>query len=138
MAKILATTFGAVISLFGLVGFASPTLFGALCTPLHNLLHLLAGAAVVYVAQKQGPSALFWATMGVGGFFLVTGILGVVVGHPGTPTMAGVAPDERLLVVIPRVLELSSSDHYLNLFFGIALITAGVVSAAESPFRLRK
>ena len=138
MAKIISTTFGAVIALFGLVGFVSPSLGGTLGTPLCNFIHLLAGAALVAAALKAGPSVLFWSIGSGGACYLLAGLAGVICGRPGTPGVAGFPPNERLVVLIPKFLELGSADHVLHLFFGIALLTAAAVSVAESPFRLRK
>lgn len=148
MAKIIATSFGAVTALFGLGGFLSPALLGALCSPLHNFIYLVLGAFVVYLAQRRGPSALVWGTGAVGACLLLAGLLGVILGRPGTPALAGMPPDDRLWVILPKVvvirnflepmLELGSRDHMLNLIIGIALITAAMVSVAETPFRLRK
>lgn len=138
MAKIITTTFGAVLILVGLGGFASPTLFGAHCSPVHNLIHLVAGAVLVYAAQRGGPSALLWSALGIGVLFLAAGLAGILLGQPGTSSFVGMVPDLRLWVVVPGVLEFGRSDHMLNLFFGVALVIAAVVSVAEMPFRLRK
>ena len=138
MAKIIATTFGGLLALFGVAGFFSPTFCGALCSPVHNFLYILAGAAVAYVAQKAGPAAIFWGLGGMGAGLVICGLIGVVAGQPGASGFPGVPPDDRLLVLVPKVLELGRNDHLLNLFFGVALLTAAVVSATETPFRLRK
>jgi len=138
MAKIIATTFGGILALFGVAGFFSPTFCGALCSPVHNFLCILTGAAVVCVAQKGGPSMHFWVIGGMGVGSLACGIIGVLAGRPGTPGFPGVPPDDRLLLLIPKVLEWGTSNHLVNLFFGVALLTTAVVSATETPFRLRK
>ncbi len=138
MAKIIATTCGVVLALFGVAGFFAPTFLGALCSPVHNFIHILAGATVVYLAQRSGAALVFWATVGLGLGYLACGLTGFALGHPSASGLAGVPPDDRLLVVVPKVLELGRSNHVLNLFFGVALLTAAVVSATETPFRLRK
>ena len=138
MAKIIATTFGAVLILVGLAGLASPTFFGAHCNGVHNLLNLLAGALVVYAAQKAGPATLFWTCLSVGLVFLVLGLGGMILGRPGASSFVGIPPDMRMFVVWPGFLEFGRNDHILNIFFGVSLTIAAVVSIAETPFRLRK
>lgn len=138
MAKIMATIIGGLLGLLGLVGFTSPGLLGMICSPLHNMLVLAAGAAVVYFAQRGGPAAMFWGTVGIGAVFLLGGAAGFACGGPGTPGFASEPPNERLWVLIPRILEFGKSDHLVHLIFGIAVATVSVVAAAETPFRLRK
>lgn len=138
MAKIIATTFGAVLVLFGLAGFFSPLLCGALCTPVHNFLNLVLGGLVILLAQKAGASMLLWGTGAAGATYLMGGLVGLTAGRPGQPVFAGAPPDDYLLVVIPRVLEFNRADHILHLLFGVALITACIASVAETPLRLRK
>jgi hypothetical protein len=138
MAKIIATTFGAVLVVFGLVGFASPVFLGTHCSPLGNLLKVLLGSGLAYAAQKGGPSLLFWGCVGAGAFYLLWGLAGFVLGQPGESTLRAMPPDMRLLVVVPGFLESGRTDHVLHLFFGLALSIAAAVGVAETPFRLRK
>jgi hypothetical protein len=138
MAKIIATTFGVVLVLFGLGAFASPTVFGAHCSPLSNLINLLLGGLVLGVAQRAGPAKMLWGCAGAGLFYLLWGLAGIAFGQPGASSLGSMPPDLRLLVVIPGYLESARSDHVLHLFFGIAFCISAVVAVAETPFRLRK
>jgi hypothetical protein len=138
MAKIIATTFGAVLILFGLGAFASPYVLGTHCSPLGNLLNMLVGAMVLLVAQTRGPAWMFWGCVGAAAFYLLWGMAGYLFGQPSASTLTAMPPDLRLLVVIPGFLESGSNDHVLHLFFGIALGIAAAVGVSETPFRLRK
>jgi hypothetical protein len=138
MAKIIATSFGAALMLFGLWAFASPTLLGTHCSPLSNVLHLLLGAALVWTAQKAGASLLFWACAAGSLLLLLWGLAGLALGRPAASTLQGMPPDLGLLILIPGVLESGRIDHVLHLLFGVALGTAAVAGAAETPFRLKK
>ena len=82
--------------------------------------------------------AFFWCAVGVGAFYLLCGLAGMILGRPGLPGFKDMPPNLQLLVLIPGVLEFGKSDHLLNLFFGIAQLISAVVAAAETPFRLRK
>jgi peptidoglycan/LPS O-acetylase OafA/YrhL len=138
MAKIIATTFGAVLVLFGLSAFASPTLLGAHGSPLNNLLNILLGGLVLAVAQRGGPSIMLWSCAGTGLFYLAWGLVGFALGQPRASSLGSMPPDLCLLVVIPGFLESARSDHVLHLFFGIAFCISAMVAVAETPFRLRK
>jgi hypothetical protein len=138
MAKIIATTFGAVLVLFGLGAFASPAFLDTHGSPLGNLINLLVGAMVLYVAQKAGPSLGFWGCLGAGGFYLLWGLAGLAFGQPGESTLKATPPDLRLWVVVPGFLESGRSDHLLHLCFGLAFSIAAVAGLAETPLRLRK
>jgi hypothetical protein len=138
MAKIIATTFGGAVGLFGLIACASPTAFGAHGSPVGILLHLLLGAVLVAAAWKGGPSLLLGACTGAAMLFLAWGLAGLVFGRPGASSLGAMPPDLHLLVIIPGVLEGGRSDHLLHLFFGVAFGVSGVVCLAETPLRLRK
>lgn len=138
MAKIIATTFGAVLVLFGLAGFAAPSFLGGICSPAHNLLNLVCGGLVVGLAQKTGAAGLFWGTASVALVYLGLGVVGILLGQPGTPGVSQLPPNDLLWVIVPRALEFGKNDHLLHLLFGLGLGTSAVVSVVESPFRLRK
>ncbi len=138
MTKILATTFGAALLLFGAAAFVSPALLGAHTSPLAGLIHLVLGAAAVWCAQKGGPSAQFWGTLAVAAFYLLWGVAGWALGRPSESTLQTMPPDLRLLVLVPGYLESGRSDHMFHLFVGVGLGISALVSMSETPFRLRK
>ena len=138
MAKIIGTSFGVALILFGVGGLALPNLFGAYCNPFHDLLFMLAGAAVSWAAQKTGPAAFVWSMSLAGVVFFLLGLVGFIWGRPGTSSWADRPPNEKLLVLLPSWLELGWNDHVLNLLFGIGFFVAVVAALAETPPRLRK
>ena len=78
MARTIAVVFGAVYLVAGLAGFILETpLFGLFeVNTLHNIVHVLLGAILLYAATST-PLAVM-ATRGVGGLLVVLAILG----HP--------------------------------------------------------
>jgi hypothetical protein len=140
MAKVIATTFGGVLALLGLIAFASPGALGMHSSLLVNLFNLVIGAGVVLLAQKTGPSATLAGCVLTGALYLAWGLAGFVLGQPAESTLAGrgFPPDSSLLVIVPRWLESGWNDHVLHIFAGVAFGIASVVSVAESPLRLRK
>ncbi len=140
MAKVIATTFGGVLALLGLVAFASPGALGMHSSLLVNLFNLVIGAAVVLLAQRTGPSLTLAGCVLTGALYLAWGLAGFLLGHPGESTLVGhgFPPDSNLLVIIPQWLESGWNDHVLHIFVGVAFGIACVVSIAEAPLRLRK
>ena len=140
MAKVIATTFGGVLLLLGLVSFASPGALGMHSSFPVDLLNLALGGLIALLAQKAGASASLASCVLIGAFYLLWGLAGLVLGAPAESTLVGrgFAPDTHLLVIIPRWAESGSHDHILHIFAGVALGVAAVVSLAEAPLRLRK
>ncbi len=140
MAKVIATTFGGVLALLGLVASASPGALGMHSSLLVNLFNLVIGGVVVLVAQKTGPSATLISCVLTGAIYLAWGLAGFVFGHAGESTLLGrgFPPDTNLLVIVPHWLESGWNDHVLHIFVGVAFGIASVVSVAEAPLRLRK
>lgn len=107
MARTVAAVLGAVYLLVGLVGFVleSP-LFGLFeVNALHNIVHILLGAILLYGATST--SAAIMATRGVGAVLVLLGILGIPF------------PDGFDLV------PLGGNDIWLHLATGAILLAAG-------------
>jgi hypothetical protein len=113
MARTVAAVFGAIYVVIGLVGFVldSP-LFGLFdVNALHNIVHILLGAILLYGATST--SAATMATRGVG---LVLVLLGIV----GIPIADGFG-----------LVPLGGNDIWLHLATGAILLAAGYMG--ESP-----
>lgn len=112
--RTVATVFGVIYLLVGLlgflftsgVGFAAPEgglLLGIFeVNPLHNIVHLLIGAVLLYAGMKSTEAAR-QANIGVGAAYLLVGILGLFIA--GTDA---------------NFLALNTADHFLH--FGSALL----------------
>jgi hypothetical protein len=120
--RLIATVFGAVYLLVGALGFAVTGGVGFIATegglllgifevnPLHNVAHLLIGAALLIaglssVAAARGVNVVVGATyllLGVVGFFLV-----------GTAL---------------NILALNTFDHFLHLASAVVLLGVGLAA----------
>ena len=126
--RIVATVFGAVYVLVGLLGFAVTGGVGFIATegglllgifevnPLHNVAHLLIGAALLIagfasVAASKAVNAI------IGGAYLLLGIVGFF--------LAGTAVN---------ILALNTADHFLHLASAIVLL--GVALGVERSARV--
>jgi hypothetical protein len=100
------------------VGFASTegkTLLGFELNPLHNIVHLLVGALLLYGATRGvGPSRA--VNTAVGAVYLLVGIIGLFI-----------------LDSSANILALNSADNVLHLVSAVALLAAGL--AADKDVR---
>jgi Domain of unknown function (DUF4383) len=110
MARTIAVVFGAVYLVAGLAGFILETpLFGLFeVNTLHNIVHVLLGAILLYAATST-PLAVM-ATRGVGGLLVVLAILGIPF-----PDGFGLVP-------------LGGNDIWLHAASGAILLVAGFLA----------
>ncbi|NQX28243.1 DUF4383 domain-containing protein [Microbacteriaceae bacterium VKM Ac-2854] len=125
--RLLATVFGAVYVLVGLLGFAFTGGVSFLATqgglllgifevnPLHNVAHILIGAALL-IAGLSTVSAAKSVNTVIGAAYLLLGIVGFF-----------------LVGTAANVLALNTPDHFLHL--GSAIVLLGVGLGAEKSAR---
>ena len=121
--RLVATIFGAVYVLVGLLGFTVTAGVDFIATdgglllgifevnPLHNIAHLLIGAALL-IGGLSNVRAAKAVNLIVGAASLLLGIVGFFIADTGA-----------------NVLALNTADHFLQL--GSALILLGVAIAAD-------
>jgi Domain of unknown function (DUF4383) len=125
--RLVATIFGAVYILVGLLGFAVTGGVGFLATegglllgifmvnPLHNIAHLLIGTALL-VAGLASARAAKTVNIIIGATYLLLGIVGFF-----------------LVGTALNILALNTFDHFLHL--ASALVLLGVGLGAERGVR---
>ena len=118
--RIVATVFGAVYVVVGLLGFAVTSGVGFIATegglllgvfqvnPLHNIAHILIGGALL-VAGLASAAAAKAVNTTIGAVYLLLGIAGFF--------LAGTAAN---------VLALNTADHFLHLASAIVLLGVGL------------
>lgn len=117
--KLLATVFGAVYLLVGLAGFAVTSGVGFFATeganliifavnPLHNIIHLAIGAALLFAGLKSVPAARSVNTT-VGAVYLLVGIVGLF-----------------LLDSAANIIALNGADNVLHLASAVLLLGVGL------------
>ena len=120
--RLVATIFGAVYLLVGLLGFAVTAGVGFIATeggfilgifevnPLHNIVHLLIGAALL-IAGLSSVSAAKVVNTTVGAVYLLLGIVGFFIA------------DSSL-----NILALNVGDHFLHLATAVLLLVVGLAA----------
>lgn len=118
--RLVATVFGAVYLLVGLLGFAYTGGVGFVATqgglilgifevnPLHNIAHLLIGAALL-IAGLTRVAAAKAVNITVGAVYLLLGIVGFF-----------------LVGTAANILALNTPDHFLHLVSAIVLLGVGL------------
>lgn len=118
--RLVATIFGAVYLLVGLLGFAFTGGVGFVATkgglllgifevnPLHNVAHLLIGAALL-IAGLTTAAAAKAVNITVGAVYLLLGIVGFF-----------------LVGTAANILALNTPDHFLHLVSAIVLLGVGL------------
>ncbi|KQR51140.1 hypothetical protein ASF88_18315 [Leifsonia sp. Leaf336] len=118
--RLVATIFGAVYLLVGLLGFAFTGGVGFVATkgglilgifevnPLHNIAHLLIGAALL-IAGLTRVAAAKAVNITVGAVYLLLGIVGFFLVGTGA-----------------NILALNTPDHFLHLVSAIVLLGVGL------------
>ncbi|MCG7418629.1 MULTISPECIES: DUF4383 domain-containing protein [Microbacterium] len=124
--RIVATIFGAVYLLVGLLGFAVTGGVGFIANegglllgifevnPLHNIAHLLIGAALL-VAGLANARAAKSVNIAVGAVYLLLGIVGFFLTGPA------------------NILALNVPDHFLHLASAVVLLGVGLGTERNVP-----
>ncbi|MEW1808482.1 DUF4383 domain-containing protein [Pseudarthrobacter sp. NPDC080039] len=117
--RLIATIFGTVYLLVGLLGFAVTSGVGFFATegplliifavnPLHNVIHLAIGAALLLAGLKSVPAARSVNTA-VGAVYLLVGIVGLF-----------------LLNTSLNIIALNGADNVLHLASAVLLLGVGL------------
>jgi hypothetical protein len=117
--RLVATVFGAVYLLVGVLGFAVTSGVGFFATegrnliifevnPLHNIIHLAVGAALLLAGLKSVPAARSVNTA-VGAVYLLVGIFGLF-----------------LLNSALNIIALNGADNVLHLASAVLLLGVGL------------
>jgi len=118
LARTVAAVFGAVYVLVGILGFilvpgGEGDLLGLFpVNALHNIVHVLLGAILLYGSMSY--AAAIQTTRGVGAVLLLLGILGFI-----SPDGLGLVP-------------LGANDIWLHLATGAILLATGFMATDES------
>ncbi|HVF29867.1 MAG TPA: DUF4383 domain-containing protein [Pyrinomonadaceae bacterium] len=122
MAKTIATILGGLFILVGLAGFAAPHLLGAHLSATHNVIHLVTGAASLYLGLAGSLSAARIFCLAFGAVYLLLAVVGFLLG----------SGDDRLLRVIPNTLEFGTADHILHVLLGGIYLIGGLLTRDDS------
>lgn len=123
--RLLATIFGVVYLLVGVVGFLvtgfagfagthGDTLIVFEVNPLHNVVHLAIGAVLLLASRSVATARA--VNSGVGGVYLVVGVIGLFI-----------------LDSSADILALNGADNVLHLASAIVLLGVGLSADKRTP-----
>lgn len=127
MANRVATILGIGFLLVGVLGFAAPSMLGMHLSAAHNVVHVVTGAASLYLGLKGSPSAAKTFCVAFGAVYLLLGVAGFVAGTDGAPGVPG-PHDARLLKLIPGTLEFGTMDHIGHILLGTIYLIGGLMT----------
>jgi len=132
MGTSLAGRVGPIIGAFyvaiGIIGFfftgfgnflsnTPDSLLGFSINPMHNLVHLLIGAFLILMTTRSSTPTAEGAMMGVGLFYVVAFVIGVL------------APDNLTILSMTGAGDLENFNHLVN---GVLLLVTGLLSSART------
>lgn len=115
----MARTVCKVLGFFFVLTGLSVAVFGGQVDKYHNLLHLVTGVIALGFGFGRSLSGAKGFCLGFGVFYLVLGLLGMVLGDPTTNRLWHVGP-----------LRLATGDHGFHIVLGAILLASGLLSKA--------
>ena len=132
MAKLVCKILGVVFVLVGIAGFVMPGFLGTHLSLAHNLVHIISGAIALYFGFAGSASAARGFCIVFGLVYLLLGIVGFVMGHPGVSTIPGMMmEDSKMWKVIPGTLELGKMDHIVHCLLGVVFLIGGALGGND-------
>lgn len=122
--KLVATVFGAVFLLVGILGFLMDPILGLFPTSLlHNLVHLLSGAALLAAAFLDNGRNARMGLLALGVVYALVTVLGFFAPSLVNTLLGGDARD----------LALDQADNYLHLLLAVALLAVPLIFKGDAP-----
>lgn len=134
IAQRFAPILGAFYVAIGVIGFfvtgfgsflknTDDTLIGFSINPMHNLVHLAIGVFLILMTTRFSTPVAEGAVMGVGLFYIVAFVIGVI------------APDNLTIISMTGAGDLENYNHLLN---GVTLLGMGLVSSGQTQAEMRR
>jgi hypothetical protein len=134
LAQRIAPIIGAFYVLIGIVGFVvtgfgdfvqntPDELLGFSINPFHNVVHFAIGAFLIVMCLGGSAPVAEGAVMGVGLFYVVAFVIGVV------------APDNLTIISMTGAGDLENINHLVN---GVVLLAIGLISSGATAADMKK
>lgn len=133
MAKTIATILGIGFILVGLLGIIAPGILGLHTSMAHNLVHLISGAAALYLGLRGTLAAARTFNLAFGAVYLLLGVVGFLLGNAQSVSagMPGMNPDNRLWKLLPGTLEFGTPDHIVHILLGLIFLIGGLLTRRD-------
>jgi Domain of unknown function (DUF4383) len=132
MAKTIATLLGVGFILVGIIGFVAPAFLGTHLSMAHNIVHLVSGAVSLYLGLKGTLAQARLFCIVFGAVYALLGVVGFLAGTSGSPSGSVPGPaDDRLLKILPGMLEFGTVDHVIHILLGLLFLIGGFMTKAD-------
>lgn len=122
--KLVATVFGAVFVLVGILGFVMDPILGLFQTSLlHNLVHLLSGAALLAAAFLDDGRNARMGLLALGVVYALVTVLGFLLPDLVNTLLGGNDSD----------LAIDQADNFLHLLLAAALLAVPLLFKGDAP-----
>ena len=135
LASAAGVLIGAGYVAVGLIGFAitgfgnfvqdtgDHLLFGASINPMHNLVHVAIGAFLIIMTTQFKTATAEGALLGVGLFYIVAFVIGVI------------ASDNLTIISMNGA---GDGENFIHIITGVTALTAGLIASGQSEARARR
>jgi hypothetical protein len=135
LASAAGVLIGAAYTAVGIIGFAitgfgnfvqdtgDHLLFGASINPMHNLVHVAIGLFLIIMTTRFTTATAEGALMGVGLFYIVAFVIGVI------------APDNLTIISMNGA---GDGENFIHIITGVTALTAGLIAAGQSEAAAKK
>ena len=134
LAQRVGPIIGAFYVLIGIAGFfvtgfnnflrnTPDELVGFSVNPFHNVVHIAIGAFLIFMCIAFSTAVAEGAVMGVGLFYIVAFVIGVI------------GPDNLTIISMQGAGDLENFNHIVN---GVLLLTIGLLSSIASEGQARR
>jgi hypothetical protein len=110
---------GFVMILIALSGLFWPQFLNLNLSVMHCLVLAVSGILGIWCGLTMNRRTTFYTTLGLGIFFLLNSVLGILVGEPGA-TQFGFFSNGDIRSMAPGFLELGTLDHMMHGILSIA------------------
>lgn len=125
--QMVSMDIGFVMLFLAICGVFQPTFLGLSLSPMHSLVLAVSAILAIWSGFLDDRKKAFYINVGLGSFFTLNAIAGILLGQPGTQTFAGMnVTDEMILNGAPGFLELSSIDHVLHAVLALAFFSGAI------------
>lgn len=127
---------GFVMIIIALSGLFWPQFLNLNLSIMHCLVLAVCGALAIWNGLALNKRRNFHISLGLGFFFLLNAVLGVIVGEPGTPRFGFFSP-EKVQEMAPGFLELAVYDHLMHGILALAFLWDAFLWEQREETRIR-
>ena len=125
--QMVSMDIGFVMLFVAICGVLQPTFLGLALSPMHCFVLSVSAVLAIWSGFLDDRKKAFYINLGLGTFFTLNAVAGIILGQPGTQTLASMnVTDAMILKIAPGFLELTSIDHALHGVLTLAFFSEAI------------